>query len=144
LEEISQFSLAKNSDIDSKLYFDKCPCHINISGIILEKQYRLNTGFKLIFTSDDCPYEETLHITLLSKEHTVVDALDLGMAYHSAIFDNIALLSENTLEFNFFSDTRYHLFIENDGLKFSLKPSLPEVNYSKSLFSKRYIKIKKL
>lgn len=47
-----------------------------IDGRVLEVQYRCELGF-LLFTSDDNPYEEVLHIRLLNTDYRQVDAVDL-------------------------------------------------------------------
>ena len=141
MKEITTFSLESQSDTESRLRFNKRKCDINISGVTLEKQYRLDNGFFLIFTTDDCPYEECLHITLLNENHQLVYYLDLGLAYNSAIFDNAKVISNDMLEFDFYSNMKYRLFINTNGARFNLQKPLPEVSYYQSIFSKRYLRV---
>ena len=81
-----------------------------IDGRALEAQYRCDLGFLLI-TTDDNPYEETLHIRLLDSEYRQVDAVDLRQMYHAGILSNIEIAGPGSIRFSFFGEDCWRLDI---------------------------------
>ncbi len=110
---------------------------------MLEKQYILDDGGFLLLSTDNCAFEEQLHLTFVSRDFRLLDSIDLGFEYLSGILENVRVINNRTIEFDFFPKTRYRVVINNSG-KFIFTHSLSEVHYSKSIFSKKYLTISKL
>jgi hypothetical protein len=144
MEEIDSFSLGKLSDTDSELILEQSFCNRKVPGVSIEKQYRLDSKYFLILTSDDCPYEECLHITLLDDSTEFVDLLDIGFQYGPGVLDNIVPISDDTLEFDFYSGVTYRLSIDTSGTRFNFVSSLPEVSYHHSILRKRFLRMAKI
>ena len=143
MEEIKKFYLKVNANESHQLEFEQKICELNILGVALEKQYKLENGSFLLFSTDNCAFEEQLHLTLISKDFKLLDSIDLGLEYVSGILENVQVLNTQTIEFDFFPKNRYRVFINNSG-RFIFTHSLSEVHYSKSFFSKKYLTIVKL
>jgi hypothetical protein len=95
----------------SAIIFDGQKTDAIVDGLVLDAQYQFWLGF-ILFTTDDVPYEEMLHITLISEQFRVIDRIDLGCAYHSAILSNILIRNQASIEFSFFGLERWLLTID--------------------------------
>lgn len=80
-----------------------------VEGVVLEAQLELVSGEFVLFSTDDTPYEEVLHITLLSPSGEALETLDLGQAMQPALFQNFKALSDGVAEFDFFPKQRHRL-----------------------------------
>lgn len=84
-----------------------------VEGVVLEGELALTSGEFVVFSSEDCPYEETLHITLLGPGGEVLDHLDLGQAMQPGMFQNLESLSDRIAEFDFFPQRRHRLEVRD-------------------------------
>lgn len=141
MQEITDFSLEKLSETDSRLLFQQAQCHTHVDGLVLEAQYRLVNGYFLIFTSDDCPFEEGLHLLLLNDRYNLIDGINIGLPYNPAIFYNPRVISDNVIEFEFFNDETYRLSIDIRGVRFQCAKPRFEISYCRAVFQKRYLKL---
>ena len=57
------------------------PLKLQLAGQALEAQFEFENADALIFLSDNCPYEERLHVYLLRPDDSIQDALEAGAAY---------------------------------------------------------------
>ncbi|ERK08076.1 hypothetical protein L579_2155 [Pantoea sp. AS-PWVM4] len=60
----------------------------------------------MIFTTDDILFEESLTITLISREQGVIEIAHLGGEYASGVFEN-ASTDEESVHFQFIDDVRW-------------------------------------
>lgn len=84
-----------------------------VEGVILEGELALRSGEFVVFSSEDCPYEETLHVTLLGPSGTVLDSAELGRAMQPGMFQNLESLSDGIAEFDFFPERRHRLEVRD-------------------------------
>ncbi|MEL0659450.1 hypothetical protein V6255_09905 [Psychromonas arctica] len=143
MQEIEKFNLKENIKENYQLEFEEKRVSLTISGAIIEKQYKLEDGSFLLFSTDNCAFEEQLHLTLISHDLKCIDKVDLGLEYVSGTLDNIQVINNHSIEFDFFPNTRYQIFVNNSGRHFFTN-LLSEVHYSKPIISKKYLKIAKL
>ncbi len=94
LRETGPQIIIKNSDTKKT---------IKLSGCVLEALFNLNNQH-LLFTTDDCPFEEGLHIYLLDNSLKVLDFLELYAPYTPAILRNIKIIDPNKINFAFFHE----------------------------------------
>lgn len=75
---------------------------VEVTGAILEAQY--TDGHRhILFVSEDIPFEETLHIYLMSSNLQLIDSLSLYASYSPGILGNITVTQPNTISFSFFN-----------------------------------------
>ncbi len=86
---------------------------VEIEGLVLEAQLELQSGEFLLFSTDDCPFEEILHITLLSPSGAVLETLELGAAMQPGLFQNLEALGDGAAEFDFFPEQRHRLEVRD-------------------------------
>lgn len=77
---------------------------VELDGAVLEAQFDCGDQH-LVFTTDDVPYEEALHIHLLDARLAVLDWLELSAWYTPGIFDDLAPAGPHSLAFTFFDET---------------------------------------
>lgn len=74
-----------------------------ISGCVLEAAVEAE-GRYLLFVTNDCPYEELLHLHLLDAAGRALDSAALGMPYATGAFGNLRLLPPDRIGFDFFDE----------------------------------------
>jgi len=130
MESITEFELLPQQEKDGRLFskvlFAGKLIPYEISGICLAAQYRCSMGFLLI-TDEDTPYEEGLHITLLSRELGVLDTVELSHSYTPGSIRNLRIVDENVLEFTFFGGDNWRLTVLSSPQRWSLSQLTPGV-----------------
>jgi hypothetical protein len=119
------------------------PIALDVDGILLERQYCVELGY-LLFLTDDCPYEEGLHIYLLNAERLLLDALELGAPYTPAILDNVIAETETALTFSFFGNDQWRLDMRRVP-RFSLHYAMfSPLKYKRRFLAKRWLDLRRL
>ncbi|WP_353619165.1 hypothetical protein [Paracidovorax cattleyae] len=72
---------------------------------MLEAQFEAADGY-LVFTTENTPHEEALHVHWIARDWRVLDAVELSAPYTPAIFANAVLAASRTVRFTFFDDGR--------------------------------------
>lgn len=114
---------------------------VTLEGAYLEAQYRYGINY-LIFTSNDCPFEERLSIYYLDESLKTLDALELGAIYTPGILDDLTIIYPNKLSFSFFDrEEQWHLTIAEQG---SFKPLFhtSSVRRKRPFYTKRWLDLK--
>lgn len=84
---------------------------VELDGFVLEAQFACGTRH-LVFTTEDVPYEECLHIHLLDARLQVLDHLALSAWYSPGILRRLEIAGPRTLRFSFFdADERWSLAV---------------------------------
>ena len=96
----------------SQLLINGSLIEVFIHGAILEAAVALE-NYYLVFMTDDVPYEDTLRITLLSKEFQIMDVAYLGAAYSTGSFKLVDMKGENKITFTFFGGTTWTITVFN-------------------------------
>jgi len=85
---------------------------LEVEGALLEAQFELEDGRRLVWLSDDSPYDEGLHIYLLGHEDTVEDSIHAGADFAAGIV-KFREVGEWSVDFEFFLNAVvYHLGVE--------------------------------
>jgi hypothetical protein len=74
-----------------------------VDGAVLEAQFAVIGGY-VIVTTDEDPFEGSLHFTLVDNEFRKIDVVELGLPYHSGRFRLHRMGPDETLQFSFFGD----------------------------------------
>ncbi|MDP3228626.1 MAG: hypothetical protein Q8N13_11705 [Acidovorax sp.] len=75
-----------------------------VPGAVLEAAAQWQS-FTLLFTTDDVPYEEFLHIHLLDAQLNLLDSATVGGMYSTGSFSLLESTEPDTLRFRFIGDT---------------------------------------
>ena len=75
---------------------------------MLAAQYRCAAGY-LALTTQDSPFEESLHVMLLDASLCLLDAIELGQPYTGAVLEQLEPLDDECLRFTFFAGDRWEL-----------------------------------
>ncbi|MCS6884939.1 MAG: hypothetical protein RMM17_00645 [Acidobacteriota bacterium] len=110
MESTNLFStrrINKPDTTSSEIIYRGQPTGLILEGLILEQQFACKNGYLLLLT-DDCPFEEGLHIHLLNFELQHLDTINMGKAYLPGMLQNVTSSNE-TLNFSFFGDDSWQL-----------------------------------
>ncbi len=122
MQEIDIFSIVRHTSKDdsrSRLLYKGLDSGLLLDGLLLEAQYECSAGYLLMLT-EDCPFEEALHIYLLDRSLRPIDKLVLGKAYEPGILKSLKVSGKNSLEFSFFGgDTWWLRVLEKPRYHFS-------------------------
>jgi hypothetical protein len=70
----------------------------------------INYGeFYLVFTTNDCPFEESLNIHLLDRNYSVLDQAALVWPYSTGSFTLLDLIEPNLITFKFFGEAIWEI-----------------------------------
>ena len=92
--------------------FDKA---IDCPGSVLEAQMELQNGWYLILTTEDSPYDEALHATLLDQRFEVLDQVEVSQDMTPGIIKDLKSIGDWALQFSFNRDKPYVLEINPAG-----------------------------
>ena len=76
-----------------------------------------------MFTSDDTPFEEVLHIRLLNRRLDTIDAVELKQIYHPGLLSHLRVLDDFNLTFSFFGNDCWCLSVDPQAsVRWNFKP----------------------
>ena len=112
MQPIAEFSLKPIAGplAQSALLWRGDPVRLVVDGLELEQQFGLETGYLLLLT-ENCPYEEGLHIYLLDADRRMRDAIALGAPYAPALLHTIQSHEPAALTFSFFGNDQWRLTV---------------------------------
>ncbi|GAB1623044.1 hypothetical protein AAOGI_30940 [Agarivorans albus] len=83
-----------------------------LPGELVEKGFKLANGDSLWLTSNDCPYEETLFVSLVNSQGCIVDKLEIYKPYTPGILSEVVVVSGSRIQFKFRLEKRHQLLID--------------------------------
>ncbi|NLA52710.1 MAG: hypothetical protein GX860_11435 [Alcaligenaceae bacterium] len=81
-----------------------------INGVDLEACIQYDECY-LVFTTDDCPFEESLNIYLLSGENEIIDSATAFWPYGTGSFKLLGITDPDLVQFKFFGDKDWQIKI---------------------------------
>ncbi|MBN1610639.1 MAG: hypothetical protein JW940_28675 [Polyangiaceae bacterium] len=85
---------------------------MDVDGALLEAQFELDDGSRLIWLSDDSPYDEGLHVYLLGPDDTLEDSLQASADFTAGIL-KFHEIGSGWVDFEFFKNSVvYRLEVE--------------------------------
>ena len=112
----SEFSLKRVSDgtetesPKSQLVIDGKEVDSFVVGAVLEACVK-HGNFYLIFTTNDCPYEESLNIYFLNLSYDILDKAVLVWPYKTGLFEILDITQSNLVDFKFFEEKSWQVEI---------------------------------
>jgi hypothetical protein len=118
---IQSFSLQRHPDQPGHgphcdLLWNHRPVGLVLQGAVMEAQFSLPAGGYLLLVTDDCPFEEGLHIYLLNAWYELVEQDILGCPYTAAIVENVKATGDNVVTFSFIGDHQVTVYDQPQGL----------------------------
>jgi len=141
MEETTRFTFSPLSETESALLDDKGAELCRLPGMVLEKAFVLKDGRFLLVSTDDCPYEEGIHVTLLRPDGTIDERIDRLHAYHAAVLTEILPVSNDTLQITISDQERLQLVVDFDGHRKPLEFSNCGFKSDRNLFQHKYLSI---
>lgn len=135
------FELTETSPQKSKLKLSGAEKTINIPGSVLEAQIELENGWYLILTTENSPYDEALHITLLDQYLEILDQVELSQGMTPGIVKNIQILDAEHMQFNFNRINPYVLEIDKNGFILPVQSEFSKRDFIKKL-GRKYMHVK--
>ena len=116
--------IIKNDDVDLKVISEatetKSPkseitiegtkLKLIINGVDIEACIKCGERY-LVFTTDDCPFEESLNIYLLSGESEIIDRATVFCPYGTGSFKLLGVTDPDLVKFNFFGEKDWQIKI---------------------------------
>ena len=95
--------VATNEVPRSEIVFDGHKSGQSVEGLVLEAAFAVKAGF-LLFVTDDVPFEEGLHLHLVSHDGKLLDTIFLGAVYATGSLRNLIRQAPDLFRFSFFED----------------------------------------
>lgn len=122
------------------------PTGLTVEGVELEAQFE-HDGKYLLFVTENSPYEEGLHIYLVSRGNTrfqLLDSVALGLPYAAGMLRNVRFDSSNRIHFEFpNSDNKYVCSVLRQPRRFVNPVKIMGINRSNWFFQQRYLQLEK-
>lgn len=81
-----------------------------VNGVDLEACIKYDERY-LVFTTDDCPFEESLNIYLLSGESEIIDSATAFWPYGTGSFKLLSIKEPDLVQFKFFGEENWQIEI---------------------------------
>lgn len=94
----------------SELLLDGNPTGLIVDGAVLEAAVEWQ-GCRIVFFTDDIPFEDMLRIYLFDANMTLVDAAVLGGMYSTGTFAELSLRPPDTLTFRFIGGITWRMVL---------------------------------
>lgn len=91
----------KQAGEKARLLCDGKPIESTVDGRILEAQFELEDGCALLFLSDDSPYDEGLHVYLLSARGEILDCAEASAPFTPGLF-RLEGVGKDWVQFRFY------------------------------------------
>lgn len=111
---------------------------VEVPGSVLEAQMELQNGWCLILTTENSPYDEALHVTLLDKNFDVLDQVELSQDMTPGIVTDIKILDGERLQFMFNRADPYVLGVDISGFLLSKGSGYATRDFARKL-GKKYL-----
>ena len=115
MEECLQFSVLPLSDTASAFIDDKGIRIGRLPGIILEKAFRLDKGRFLVITTEDCPFEEGFHISLIDHDGSLLETAHRVIPYASGIITALGAENDGTVKMVLHDGETLLITVTSDG-----------------------------
>lgn len=115
-EYLSQSARAQSDEQSPTLLFT-IPLQniqVEIDGAYVESCVSVSPGF-LVFTTDDCSFEETLNIVLVGQDSQVIESVSVFLLYGTGLFKFHSLSEPNKIRFSFFDDDLWQVEVFDAG-----------------------------
>lgn len=97
----------------SEITIEGTKIKLAINGVYLESCIEYDEYY-LVFTTDDCPFEESLNIYLLSSENEIIDNATIFWPYGTGSFKLLRVADPNLVQFKFFGEKDWQIKIFNN------------------------------
>lgn len=141
MEQTTRFSLSPLSETESALLNEEGRELCRIPGVVLEKAFVLKDGRFLVVSTDDCPYEEGIHVTLLQPDGTVDERIDRLHAYHAAVLTELLPLSDDTLQITISDQERLRVVVNFHGRRKPFEFSKCGFTSDRKPFQQKYLSV---
>ncbi|WP_221801941.1 hypothetical protein [Oceanobacter mangrovi] len=118
------------------------PIDITVSGAFVEACIQCSE-FVLVFTTNNCPFEETLNITLVDYGNSVLDSASLFWPYSTGAFAISGLVEPNKVIFEFLGDKQWQIEVLDNPAIYIPLLSEPSGSWRQFKF-KRHFRISQL
>lgn len=145
--EINEFyvveTIEKNDETPRVLLENKnLKKQIEVSGKVLEAQYRIGENF-LVLVTEGNPFEEALYVYYFSNSLHLMDSLELSAMYSEGMFRNVSLSDSGDIKFSFFdNDEQWVLKVYSHPRHTVFNNKYP-VKRNVSFFHKNWLSLKK-
>ena len=115
------------------------PSVLVLDGVHLEHQSRIADKY-LLFVTEDCPFEEGLHIYLIDDNKQVLDALEIGAPYAPGVLKNVQSMGGSAMSFSFFGEDHWRLEVRDKPALTFNRPLSP-VKYKQGALGRHWLSV---
>jgi hypothetical protein len=115
---------------------------IEVSGKVLEAQYRIGENF-LILVTEGNPFEEALYVYYFNASLQLMDSLELSAIYSEGMLRNVSLSGSGDIKFSFFDNDEQWILKVYSNPKYLFFNNKYPVKRKMSFFHKNCLSLKK-
>lgn len=141
MEECLQFSVSPLSDTESAFLDDKGNRIGRLPGIVLEKAFRLADGRFLVITTEDCPFEEGFHISLVDQDGSLLETAHRVIPYAPGIITELEAESDDSIRMVLHDGETLLITVTPDGSRNPAKYIQQRFRSHNGIFGKHYLEV---
>ncbi|MFE8072592.1 hypothetical protein QQM79_16145 [Marinobacteraceae bacterium S3BR75-40.1] len=141
MEELPRYSISPVTETDSALLDENGKRISRVPGIVLEKAFRLLDGSFLIITSDDCPFEEGFHISLIKADGSLLETTHRAIPYAPGIIKSLQVQSDNTIKMMFHDGEVVFVTVQSKASRSPSKYIQQRFRSANGIFGKHHLAI---
>lgn len=115
---------------------------IEVSGKVLEAQYRIGESF-LVLVTEGNPFEEALYVYYFSNSLHLMDSLELSAMYSEGMLRNVSLSDSGDIMFSFFDNDEQWVLKVYSHPKYDFFNNKYPVKRKMPVFHKNWLSLKK-
>lgn len=119
----------------SRIVYNNMSTPSFIHGVVLEAAVETEFGV-LLFLTEDCPFEDGLHIYFLNHSMKPLDHVTVSWQYCTGYFDDLKFESSSSLMFSFMCEPLWRLTLLD-------RPTLCAPILSESFIARRWFKLRR-
>lgn len=141
MEEYAHFSISPLSDTESSLINKQGQRIARIRGIVLEKAFCIDSGRFLVVTTDDCPYEEGFHVSLIDEDGSLLETTHRVIPYTPGIVTAVYAENSDTIKIALHDGETIRITLIPEGTRNPARYIQKGFRSSNGIFGKHYLQV---
>ncbi|MDV2079853.1 hypothetical protein [Marinobacter xestospongiae] len=141
MEELEGFSVYPVSETETYQRDADGQRVARLPGVVLEKAFRLKDGALLVVTTDDCPFEEGFHISLLRSDGSPLETACRAIPYCPGIIRNLFAISDDAVKMVLHDGEAIVIAVRPEGTRSPLKFIQQRFISNNGIFGRHYLEI---
>lgn len=141
MEELQNFAVSPQTETECDLLDADGQYVARLPGIVLEKAFRLKDGTLLVVTTEDCPFEEGFHLSLIKPDGSLLETTHRAIPYNPGIIKNLRAISDDAIKMVLHDGEVIVVTVDPEGSRSPSRFVQQRFKSGNGVFGKHYLEI---